>query len=100
MIFVFFSSFHIFIHLLFSLIYRPATSEVISKEMRLKMQENKQRAMERRNQLQNQRAGDSNGIALRSDNVFTNNNFSQVHVKPPNYTKRAINSQSLATTSK
>jgi hypothetical protein len=56
--------------------------------------------MERRNQLQNQRAGDSNGIALRSDDVFLNNNFSQVHVKPPNYTKRAIISQSVATTSK
>jgi hypothetical protein len=28
-----------FIHLLFSLIYRPATPEVISKEMRLKIQE-------------------------------------------------------------
>ena len=40
--------------------------------MRLKIQENKQRAMERRNQLKNQRAGDSNGIALRSDNVFSN----------------------------
>ena len=100
MIFVFFSSFHIFIHFIFSLIYSPATSEVISKEMRLKMQENKQRAMERRNQLQNQRAGDSNGITLRSDNVFSNNNFSQVHVKPPNYTKRVIISQSVATTSK
>ena len=88
------------IHLLFPLIYRPATPEVISKEMRLKIQENKQKAIEKRNQLQNQRAGDSNGIPLRSDNVFPKNNFSRVHVKPPIYTKRAIISQSVATTSK